>query len=309
MADRYTTTPVSFDSDGTTCAGVLYRPVGVTSDVPCVVMAHGFSGTMDWIVPDFAERFASGGLAVLIFDYRHLGASGGEPRQLISTRRQRADLRRAVAFARSCEGVDPDRIALWGTSLGGSHVVAHAAGDPRIAAVVANVPGLDLYRGIRGRANRRGEPIGPWLLVSATARLLAAAATDAIRGALGMSPHYLDVYGRPGGAIFSDPSLADNFRTLEAQAPTWRNRCTPRFLLSAPRYREGTMEQIRCPLLVTLARDDEVLSSDFVRSKAQKAPRHEIREYPVRHFDMYHGAVRDQVAADQLDFLRRHLMT
>ena len=44
-------------------------------------MAHGFSGTMDWIVPDFAARFADGGLAALIFDYRYLGDSGGEPRE------------------------------------------------------------------------------------------------------------------------------------------------------------------------------------------------------------------------------------
>ncbi|HUL98582.1 MAG TPA: hypothetical protein VLU24_03960 [Mycobacterium sp.] len=64
----FTTNPVSFDSDGTTCVGVLYRPADGDSEVPCVVMAHGFSGTMDWIVPDFAERFAEGGLAVLMFD-------------------------------------------------------------------------------------------------------------------------------------------------------------------------------------------------------------------------------------------------
>ena len=31
-------------------------------------------------------------------------------------------------------------------------------------------------------------------------------------------------------------------------------------------------------------------------------------EYPVNHFAMYHGAVRDRVAADQLAFLRYHLL-
>lgn len=63
------------------CVGVLYRPVEARGDVPCVVLAHGFSGTMDWIVPDFASVFAGGGLAALMFDYRYLGASGGQPRQ------------------------------------------------------------------------------------------------------------------------------------------------------------------------------------------------------------------------------------
>ncbi len=235
----FTTDQVSFDSEGITCAGVLYRPDGHEPPVPCVVMAHGFSGTMDWIVPDFAARFASGGLAVLIFDYRHLGASGGQPRQLISTRRQLADLRRAVQFARSRDGVDPRRIALWGTSLGGHHVIAHAVDDPQIAAVVANVPGLDLYKGIRGRTTHQGEPISRWQVMRAIAKLVAAATADAVRGALGMSPHYIQVYGRPGEAVFSDPSLADRFRDVENSAPTWRNRCTPRFLFAAPRYRRA----------------------------------------------------------------------
>jgi len=84
----YRTNPVSFQSDGIRCAGVLYSPADAQEAVPCVVLAHGFSGTMDWIVPDFARRFGSGGLAALIFDYRYLGASEGRPRQLISTSRR-----------------------------------------------------------------------------------------------------------------------------------------------------------------------------------------------------------------------------
>ena len=59
--------------------------------------------------------------------------------------------------------------------------------------------------------------------------------------------------------------------------------------------------------MVTVARDDEVISTSFVKEKAMRARHHEIREYPVGHFDMYHGAVRNEVAADQLAFLRRHL--
>lgn len=96
--------------------GPLYRPDKAEASSACVVLAHGFSGTSDWIVPDFAARFADSGLTVLIFDYRYLGLSEGLPRQLIDGRRQRDDLRRAVAFARAYPGIDPHRIALWGTS-------------------------------------------------------------------------------------------------------------------------------------------------------------------------------------------------
>jgi hypothetical protein len=145
-------------------------------------------------------------------------------------------------------------------------------------------------------------------VAAATLRLLASAVLDAARGAMGLSPHYIAVYGPLGRAVFSDPALAGRFDEVAESAPTWRNQVTPRFLFTAPRYRTGTMERIACPLLVTLARDDDVISSAWLKTTAARAPRHEIREYPARHFDMYHGAVRDQVVADQLTFLQRHLM-
>lgn len=304
----YVTERVSFDSDGSMIAGVLYRPSGVASALPCVVLAHGFSGTMDWIVPDFAATFAGGGLAALTFDYRYLGASGGEPRQLIDTRRQRADLRRAIRFARSRPDIDAKRIALWGTSLGGSHVVEVAADDSRIGAVVANVPGLDLFRrGTKGRYVPAHMRMSKYTKAIAAIRLIAAAVLDATRGAFGLSPYYVAVYGSPGRAVFSDPALAGLFANVEKNAPTWRNRVTPRFLFTVPRYRDGTVERVAAPLMVTVARDDEVISTAFVKETAAKAASPEIREYPVTHFEMYHGAVREEVAADQLAFLRRHL--
>jgi acetyl esterase/lipase len=300
---------VSFHSDGVRCAAVLYRPTGASAKLPCVVLAHGFSGTMDWIVPDFARHFASGGLAALIFDYRYLGASEGLPRQLISTPLQRVDLRNAVAFARRCDGVDADRIALWGTSLGGSHVLDLAAKDSSITAVVANVPAIDLIRGAIGRAGHPGVRLSGTQIAVATARLLGSAALDAAAGALRRPPHYVRVYGPPGRAIFSDPSLRGVFHTLEQNSPTWRNRVTPRFLFTAPRYKKGVLDRIKAPLLVTLARDDEVVSSDYTKRKVGEVPRHEIREYPVSHFEMYHGDVQKQVAADHLAFMRRELMS
>lgn len=125
---------------------------------------------------------------------------------------------------------------------------------------------------------------------------------------LGASPHYLPVDGRLGHAAFSDPALAGLFRQVEQGSPRWRNEFTPRFLFHAPRYRAGTVEKIRCPLLVTLARDDSEVSSALVLQKVGRAQHPEIRIYPVAHFDMYHGAVRDEVARDHRDFLLRHLM-
>lgn len=307
MPRRYVIRPVSFTSGGSAIAGRLYIPVGVDMPCPCVVFAHGFSGTMDWILPDFADVFAHGGLAVLLFDYRHFGMSGGQPRQLVDSHRQREDIRAALAFARICPDIDADRVALWGTSLGGSHVVTVAAGDARVATVVANVPALDMYSGLRGRFRPSTFRPGAVRTLVATARLVVCAAADAVRGRVGCPPHYLAVYGPLGRAVFSDPALASNFHELETRSPTWRNQVTPRFLLHAPRYRNGTLQRLPCPVLITLARDDAAVSTPFVRRKSSGAANVSLKEYPVGHFDMYHGAVRDQVARDQRDFLLRVL--
>ncbi len=62
MNERVDREPVAFGSAGVTLAGYLYRPAGQpTGPLPCVVMAHGFSGTMDRLF-GYAERFAGAGL-------------------------------------------------------------------------------------------------------------------------------------------------------------------------------------------------------------------------------------------------------
>ena len=143
---------LSFASGGETCAAWLYRPDGAPGPAPCVVMAHGFSGTRGDRLPAYAERFAAAGMAVLLFDYRHFGDSTGEPRQLLDIGRQQADYRAAVAFARTLGGIDATRIALFGTSFSGGHVVAVAAQDPSIAASSPQCPFAD---GLAARARSR----------------------------------------------------------------------------------------------------------------------------------------------------------
>jgi dienelactone hydrolase len=222
-------------------------------------------------------------------------------------REQRADLLHAVAYARRAERLDPERIALWGTSLGGSHVVEHAARDARIAALVLNMPALDALQGGNLAEKLRRTGTSRPRAVAAAARLLGAAVLDAVRGALGRSPYYVAVYGAPGQAFFADESLAGRFAAVAAGSPTWQNRVAPRFLFQVPRYREGTMEKIAAPILVTLAADDVEVSGTFVRAKVSKARRVEIREYAGGHFDLYHGPLFEQVVAEQTAFLRAHL--
>ena len=83
-------------------AAWLWHPEGATG---AVVLGHGLSAVRDQRLPAYAERFAEAGLAALLFDYRHFGASGGEPRQLLDIRRQLEDWRTALAYARGLDGV------------------------------------------------------------------------------------------------------------------------------------------------------------------------------------------------------------
>src|SRR4051794_7025570 len=147
MSASWTRTDAMFDSGGWRCAAWVYEPEG-EGPFPCVVLAHGWSGVREQRLDAFAERFAEEGMAAVVFDYRHFGASEGQPRQLLDIRRQLEDWTRAVAFARSLPFVRQDRVAIWGSSFSGGHVQQIAAGDPRIAAVIAQVPYADGLRNL-----------------------------------------------------------------------------------------------------------------------------------------------------------------
>lgn len=80
---------VEFSSDGATVRGRLYLPSGEMTACPIIVMAHGYSATIDGMTADrYAEAFHEAGFAVLLYDHRNFGISGGEPRQEINVWRQ-----------------------------------------------------------------------------------------------------------------------------------------------------------------------------------------------------------------------------
>jgi fermentation-respiration switch protein FrsA (DUF1100 family) len=200
----------------------------------------------------YAERFAEAGLAVLVFDYRQFGASDGEPRQIVDVDEQRADYHAAVRFARTMAGIDPERIALWGTSLSGDHVIAVAAEDPRTAAVVAQAPLIDAWR--TGGATLLGLRR---TLTRSALKLFLAAGRDVVHAVLGRPSYLARVVGLPGeAAVFTDPEAKAAFAALGGEAAEWRNAFTPRFVLGLPRRRPGTAERLRMPLLVCIADHD-----------------------------------------------------
>src|SRR6059058_1918849 len=132
---------VAFTSSGDECRAWLFMPGAERP--PLVILGHGLGATREYGLEPFARRFADAGIAALVFTYRHFGDSGGEPRQLLDIERQLDDWAAALAYARGLPDVDADRVAIWGTSLAGGHVIEAAARDGRVAAVVSQCPFAD----------------------------------------------------------------------------------------------------------------------------------------------------------------------
>lgn len=212
---------VTFTSQGTSVAAWLYRPDGDGGAArPVIVMAHGLGGVREMRLDAFAERFADAGYACLVFDYRHFGASDGQPRQLLSVRRQRQDWAAAVAFARTLPGVDAARTVLWGSSFSGGHVIAVGAADPTVAAVVSQCPYTD------GLASSLA--VAPLTSLRVTLRAL----RDLVGSWLGRRPRSIPLAGEPGTvALMTAPDAVPGYLALVEEDSTFRNEVAARVAL------------------------------------------------------------------------------
>lgn len=102
---------VTFESEAADLSGWFYSPDS-SPPWPLVVMAHGFSATKEMVTDRYAETFCETGVAVLLYDHRGFGESGGEPRQQINPSVQARGYRDAVSFATTLDDVDSTRIAV-----------------------------------------------------------------------------------------------------------------------------------------------------------------------------------------------------
>jgi fermentation-respiration switch protein FrsA (DUF1100 family) len=288
---------VTFDSHGDRCAAWLYLPEEQKDSVPCVVMAHGFASTREEQLARFGERFAQAGFAALIFDYRHFGDSEGEPRQLLDIGRQQDDYRAAVAYVRTRDELDPARIALWGSSFSGGHVVAVAAGDPSIAAVVSQSPFAD------GLAQATAAP------PAVAAKLMALGLRDEVGARLGRPPVHVPVAGPPGSvAALTSPASAEGVRSILGEGSRWREEIAARVMLRITTYRPvNDAARVSCPLLVCVADCDDLTPPEPAVRVAERAARGELLRYECGHFDVYGGPWHDAMVGDQVAFLTRHL--
>ena len=170
LPDGVTTKQITFYVDGgTPLYGKLFFPKGfkITDRRPGVVVGHGINA-LSIGIEKYAARFAERGLVAMAIDYQSYGFSGSGSDDLrlleadpsadasaVTEKRLRVlvkrtnlnnahevdDFRAAMSYLQGEAGVDRDRIGIWGSSNGGSVVLAVAAIDARAKAVVVQVSG------------------------------------------------------------------------------------------------------------------------------------------------------------------------
>lgn len=284
-----------FMSHGDRCAFTLMLP-DANARPPVIVMAHGFGAIRHAALAPFSERFVAAGYAVFMFDYRGFGDSDGEPRQWVSPRRHLQDWQCAIAHVRSLPEVDAKRLALWGTSFSGGHVLQTAADDAQVQAVIAQIPHVS------GLASVSQAPL------LSSLPLAVAGVRDIIGGWLG-HPCYRPIVGRPGErAAISTPGAYDGFMAMIPPGARWENKTRARIFLELPFYSPiRHARRIQAPTLIIAGRTDKVTPAHAARAAAKRIPKGRFELLDSNHFQFHEGPVFEQSIALQLGFLRETL--
>lgn len=111
---------------------------GGSFPAPVIVLCNGFCGIQSLLLPTVAHQFTQAGYVVVTFDYRGFGDSSGERGRLVPMR-QLEDIQAVIHWVCQEQMLDVQRIGLWGTSLGGAHVVVAAAREPLVKCVVSQL--------------------------------------------------------------------------------------------------------------------------------------------------------------------------
>ena len=142
---------VHFHSDGLKLSARLWRPAGWSDGEPPrpgIVSLHGYTGMTHIYGMDVPRRLAAEGYWVLAPDHRGFGRSEGQ-RGRMRPLEQAQDTYDALSFFSTVEGVDTERIGVYGTSFGGANAIWAAAFDERIKVIVTSVGVTDGYEWMR----------------------------------------------------------------------------------------------------------------------------------------------------------------
>ena len=268
--------------DGVVLRGWFTAPDG-EGPHPTVVMAHGFSAVKEQTLEDLAAVLSGAGLASVTYDHRNLGASDGQPRQEIDPVAQVRDFRTALTYASSRRDVDADRLGIFGSSYSGAHVLAVAALDQRVRAVVSQVPLISGFLNIQRLNTAEG--------FSGLLDLL-----DGERAALfsGAAATVLPVCSDDPAGVCAFPGLTTyqyfHHYVDKGLSPSWRNEVTLRSIDLALAYdvRPYMARIAPTPLLMIITDDDTTTPTDLALDAfAMAREPKELVIMPGHHYTVY----------------------
>eukprot|EP00980_Cylindrotheca_fusiformis_P004006 scaffold880_cov132-Cylindrotheca_fusiformis.AAC.2 len=283
------------------------------NSVPVILLCHGMGLVQGKSLSQFVEEFQQAGFAAVTFDYATFGKSDGFPRHQIHPKKQIADIKAAIRMIQkegTARGVDVTKIALWGTSLGGGHVLIAAAGaHPAVRAVVAQVPhiasGLESVFGtLTSSPVDTTKGIVMFLLGLTKWAILK----------LGRRQAYFPIVGRPGSAaIMQNPGDSEGYLRLlnykEEGQSGWKNAATTESALHILFYRPlNIVGSIGIPALLVAAESDTLCPAKQVAAAKERIPNSEILTlHGVGHFDVYQGDAFAEMLKQELVFFHKHL--
>lgn len=294
---------------GVGLAGWLYVPddPGAAGPYPAVVMAHGFAATRHMGLSPFAEAFCAAGYAVLVYDHRCLGDSGGEPRQEINPWAQARDYRYAITWLASRPEIDADRIGIWGSSFSGGEVLVVGAIDPRVKAIIANVPfaGTSTDIPVEGREERFAA------MRAALEDESGGGPADSTDPPVGPM-RVIHPSGSPaeGRVFLPEPESTEWFEAAGGPGSGWQNTFTLRGFSAEPRFDPAFAVPFIAPrpLLMVVATGDRVAPAE--NSRASYAIAGEPKQLELiagHHFVPYSGEAFEHAASVMRAFLIENL--
>lgn len=148
-------------ADGLTLRGwFLPPPESVETPAPVVVFLHGLAADRTQHLRE-AKLFHDQGYAALVFDMRNHGHSDGDRTSMGLF--EADDAVAAVSYAAEQPEVDPDRIALYGHSMGGATAILATARLPQVKALIVETAYTSLRDVVGdGVTALTGLPAFPW---------------------------------------------------------------------------------------------------------------------------------------------------
>ncbi|KAJ5855781.1 Alpha/Beta hydrolase protein [Penicillium soppii] len=293
--------------------GWLYpSQISYPSPSPAIILAHGLGGTKELKLDVYADIFNKQGYTCVVFDYRCTGESPGLPRGLIDWNMQQEDWKSAIEYARNLKGVDPDAVALFGTSFSGGHVIQLAAQDGRIRAAIAQCPFTSGVRsslrvGVRALPGIVWAGLRDWLFSSDERPVMVSLVGGSGDGMFFF--FFSEVRLIILAALMNAPDVMSTFHRLIPEGYSFQNEVPARLVLQLPFLRPGShAAKVHCPILFGICGDDSVAPAGPTLKYANIAPNGVVKWYEdVGHFEIYYDEAFEKAIKDYVEFLRENL--